>query len=466
MTEIVQNNNSMKFDLLETGNGSPSASEDHDFFNTMLGNMDIEGDENSYYEQEGTEKDIQTEAHILEILQILNDANLNLSEDRLEDIKLRIKNFFEEIKFNADAQLSLNPENATIFTNEKFLHLMKFLEKLKELMSKQPNDQNIRQDLDLVLDKVRTKLNEHLKNTLAKKINVNVKAQNHTDISTNTEQSSRLKGIPSAIDRNSKDFDVFQAKRETSISSKNADLKIEVDANNLSDRKSLKNTQQQDNELNHARDMANKAFNKNTDIINQNSNIGTFSKELDSETTLLRQPQPITSANKLDTLSNSEPTNTQKPSMFSQENNDKLLQTLNMLSRTWGNKLIEKIEKSKLDGIEQLEIALTPKSLGRLNVTINIHDTVTKINIVAESASAAALLGEAEQKLSQMMEAYGLKLASLQTLTQQFGSNQKGKGQDHKLASIEKKSSIEEGSNSTENTKELDSESEGLNLIA
>ena len=33
MTEIVQNNNSMKFDLLETGNGSPSASEDHDFFN-------------------------------------------------------------------------------------------------------------------------------------------------------------------------------------------------------------------------------------------------------------------------------------------------------------------------------------------------------------------------------------------------------------------------------------------------
>ena len=152
--------------------------------------------------------------------------------------------------------------------------------------------------------------------------------------------------------------------------------------------------------------------------------------------------------------------------MFSQENNDRLLQSINMLSRTWGNKLIEKIEKSKLDGIEQLEIALRPKSLGRLNVTINIHDTVTKINIVAESASAAALLGEAEQKLSQMMEAYGLKLVSLQTLTQQFGSNQKGKGQDHKLASIEKKSSIEEGSNSTENTKGLNTESEGLNLIA
>ena len=111
MTEIVQNNNSMKFDLLETGNGSPSASEDHDFFNTMLGNMDIEGDENSYYEQEATEKDIQTEAHILEILQILNDANLNLAK-RLE-IQITTK-ILEEIN-QCRCSINLNPENATIF---------------------------------------------------------------------------------------------------------------------------------------------------------------------------------------------------------------------------------------------------------------------------------------------------------------------------------------------------------------
>ena len=32
-----------------------------------------------------------------------------------------------------------------------------------------------------------------------------------------------------------------------------------------------------------------------------------------------------------------------------------------MLSRNWGNKLIDKIEKSIVDGIEQLEISLTPK---------------------------------------------------------------------------------------------------------
>ena len=73
--------------------------------------------------------------------------------------------------------------------------------------------------------------------------------------------------------------------------------------------------------------------------------------------------------------------NTQKPSLFNQENNDKLLQNLNMLSKSWGNKLIEKIEKSIIDGVEEIEISLTPKSLGRLNVTINMQDTIAKISI-------------------------------------------------------------------------------------
>ena len=78
--------------------------------------------------------------------------------------------------------------------------------------------------------------------------------------------------------------------------------------------------------------------------------------------------------NKLDNISNFETLSNQKSSHFNHENNDRLLHTLNMLSKSWGNNLIEKVEKSIADGIEQLEILLTPKSLGRLNVTINIHD--------------------------------------------------------------------------------------------
>ena len=59
-----------------------------------------------------------------------------------------------------------------------------------------------------------------------------------------------------------------------------------------------------------------------------------------------------------------------------------------------------------MDGVEEIEISLTPKSLGRLNVTINMQDTIAKISITAESANAAALLADAESKLSQMMEAF------------------------------------------------------------
>ena len=137
-----------------------------------------------------------------------------------------------------------------------------------------------------------------------------------------------------------------------------------------------------------------------------------------------------------------------------------------MLSKNWGSKLIEKIEKSIVDGVEKIEISLIPKSLGRLNVTINMQDTIAKISITAESANAAALLADAGSKLSQMMEGSGLKLASLQTQANQFGGNQKGKEHAHKLASTVKKTNIEDSSRPMEDINKINSKNEGLNLIA
>ena len=138
-----------------------------------------------------------------------------------------------------------------------------------------------------------------------------------------------------------------------------------------------------------------------------------------------------------------------------------------MLSKTWGNKLIEKIEKSVINGDESLEISLSPKSLGKLNITINIQDSLTRINIVAESASAAALLGESESKLSQMMEASGLKLSTLLTSSQQFGNNN---GKNLKQRSIlktnnEKEEKVDSLNIISPNQKQI-SAKEGLNLIA
>ena len=159
--------------------------------------------------------------------------------------------------------------------------------------------------------------------------------------------------------------------------------------------------------------------------------------------------------------------NNQSNFNFKSEHYSKALDTLNMLSKTWGNRLIEKIEKSIINGDESLEISLTPKSLGKLNITINIQDSLARINIVAESASAAALLGEWESKLSQMMEASGLKLSTLFTSSQQFGNNN-GKNLKHKSIlknDSEKKEKVDTLNTSSQNHKHI-STNEGLNIIA
>ena len=464
MTEIVQNNNSMKFDLLETGNSSSSGPDSDNLFNNLLGSVNIK---NSDLEQDikmSVDEELHADKNIHEILSILNESKLKIDKDTIKDIKIRLKHLFEMIELNVGKEANINPEQAHGLINEYFLHLMKFLKEFEVLISDQPNKKNTNRNLDLVLDKVRTRLNEQLKNILEKKGNINVKALNNSNTISNTEQISKLKAIPNAQDKNPKELEGIQGRIASHGNSKKSDIKIDLDADYSPKAKSLNSSHQQENKITQFSELGNNTNEKNVDVISKNSTSGMLSKEINSETTLFRQP--ITLTNKLDTPSNSESLSAQKSSVFSQENNDKLFQTLNMLSRNWGNKLIDKIEKSIVDGIEQLEISLTPRSLGRLNVTINLHDTIAKINIVAESASAAALLGEAEQKLSQMMEASGLKLASLQTLTQQFGGNHRGKGQEHKLASTEKKSNIEENLNLPENVKNINSESEGLNLIA
>ena len=65
-----------------------------------------------------------------------------------------------------------------------------------------------------------------------------------------------------------------------------------------------------------------------------------------------------------------------------------------------------------------------------------------------------------------MMEVSGLRLASLQTQTNQFGGNHKEKEQGHKLASPVKKAKIEDSSKPMENIDKIKSTNEGLNLIA
>ena len=472
MTEIVQNNNSMKIDLLEVGNSGTALSESNSFFNSLLGEVDVNGEEDMQNSNTSDKEKLHADGNILEILNLLKESELNLNEETLNEIKTHLKDLFEKITLDIEVQKNLKPEQKNGLEDKNFLHLMKFLKELKGLINRQQNNKHINQELDLTLDKVRTKLNEQIKNNLATKTshknttnnNSNIRPHNQLETISDNKQTFFSKDVSIVMDKNSMELGGDQPKKIIFGDSKNTDLKTGADKKFSSKPETLNTSLQQGNKLGQFNDMKNSQFEKNVDPSNVNSTQGAVTKELNLENTQVRQAMTLT--NKIDVASSLDTSNAQKPSVFSQENKDKLLQNLNMFSKTWGNKLIEKIEKSIVDGIEQLEIALTPKSLGRLNVTINLNDTVAKINIVAESAGAALLLGDAEYKLSQMMEASGLKLASLQTLTQHFGSNQKGKEHSHKLASTVKKSSIEDNSKSPETNNNRDSESEGLNLIA
>ena len=472
MTELVKNNSSMKFDLLETGSGGANSPRTKSVFNALFGGMGIERNAEMKNAEKPSDENYDAEMDILSIANMLTESDLALSDDILEEIKIRLKKLFEQININGATSSNNNSDELNSLGNKNFIHIMNFLEELENLIKLEKSGTDISPQLDTILNRIRIKLNEQVKAAIEKRISskdiskIDAKIMQHDQKGDAVKKEATLlnKDTASLIatnrneagKRNVKSFDLDALNRP---SVKNETGKM------LSSRPEFLNiSQDSGKKVDKSIGIGKKNPELKLDSATQNFTNSTLVKDLNSESNLVRSPVVLT--NKLENNPNFETSNNQKPLQSNQGNSDRLLQALNMLSKSWGNNLIEKIEKSIEGGIEQLEIQLTPKSLGRLNVIININDTVTKINIVAESANAAALLGDAESKLSQMMEVSGLRLASLQTQTNQFGGNHKGKEQDQKLASTVKKANIEESSKPIENIDKKKSASEGLNLIA
>ena len=103
----------------------------------------------------------------------------------------------------------------------------------------------------------------------------------------------------------------------------------------------------------------------------------------------------------------------------SHSNAPMVLEHLNMLERSWGKNLLNKVQTALQNGDQSIELALKPKNLGKLKISLSLSNEGAKINIVTETSSAALLLAEAEGKLSQMLEGSGLKLSNLNTGTEQ-----------------------------------------------
>ena len=142
------------------------------------------------------------------------------------------------------------------------------------------------------------------------------------------------------------------------------------------------------------------------------------------------------------------------------------IEYLNMLDKTWGNNLLNKIEKIIKNGEESLEISLKPRNLGKMKITLSLNNDTAKINIITENSSAALLLSEAESKLSQMLENTGLKLSNFSTNSDQSKKNNTKNGnQDNteKKMLANDEISLEKGN---QMVSKINSENQILNLLA
>ena len=88
---------------------------------------------------------------------------------------------------------------------------------------------------------------------------------------------------------------------------------------------------------------------------------------------------------------------------------------LNMADKSWQEGFVRRIENSIKNGDSVIRIALEPRQLGRMQVKLGFQGGVTRIQISTETAAAAALLSEGENRLSQMLDQAGLRLGNLQT---------------------------------------------------
>ncbi len=473
MTEIIKNSKSISLDFIETGTPGAKSSEGKPVFESLYSNLDLKSGKS--YKKEPNIEETEIEKNISEIIGNLVNLDAKIEPSIVLEIKELLLSSIRGLNLSETTQEAKG-------SKDDFSKLMDLLQKLEGLLSSQKLKVNIPDtDKKLFLDQIRQYLNKKIiaKETIPReKINTQENRSNQSSSlltkgkETFDQRESLInKGIVKGNKEHTKEHPIVREDKNLSGSSKNVSSLFTKNSNQPG-KEGLKedsvyraNKFMEDNsqalDLNKKKIITKVESSKDVMI----KTVANFKETLNSESNVKVHDANLPKIEQNTNSSNQN--NNQSNFNFKSEHYSKALDTLNMLSKTWGNRLIEKIEKSIINGDESLEISLTPKSLGKLNITINIQDSITRINIVAESASAAAILGESESKLSQMMEASGLKLSTLLTSSQQFGNNN-GKNLKHRSilkTNSEKKEKVDTLNTSSLNQKHI-STKEGLNLIA
>lgn len=98
-----------------------------------------------------------------------------------------------------------------------------------------------------------------------------------------------------------------------------------------------------------------------------------------------------------------------------------LRQTLDTRDTAWRERLVDQIVGTSKDRAQSITVMLRPKSLGDMQLQIDIGQSDTAVRIVTETSSAARLMLANEDMLSRLMEQSGVRLASL--TAQSVGQN-------------------------------------------
>lgn len=93
----------------------------------------------------------------------------------------------------------------------------------------------------------------------------------------------------------------------------------------------------------------------------------------------------------------------------------------------WMDKMVEHIKQSFAEGIPTLDIALTPETLGHVNIRLEVKGDIANVQVVTETLDAQKLFNDNQNRLSEMFSKAGLELgqhtAHNSSHHQQNGSN-------------------------------------------
>lgn len=98
-----------------------------------------------------------------------------------------------------------------------------------------------------------------------------------------------------------------------------------------------------------------------------------------------------------------------------------LRQTLDTRDAAWRERLVDQVVGNSSSKTQTITVMLRPKSLGDMQLQVDVGQSDTAVRIVTETASAARLMMANEDMLSQLMEQSGVRLASL--TAQSVGQN-------------------------------------------